>query len=322
MQFSNNAMSAILLCSHLGIETKEETKPLSLGEWNTLREKLAGQNLEPGCLLENEMSLPPELQMSAEYTERIQRLLSRGGGVALTLNELSGKGISAVTLFDKDYPKLLKLKLKKKAPPILLYAGNIQLAGKIGIAIVGSRNVDQDGMEFTRRLAEKASCEKLVIYSGGARGVDTISEDTALHAGGGVVSYLADSLLTRIKKKEVLDAILQGRLLLLSDVKPDAGFSAARAMNRNKYIYASSYASFVVASDYNKGGTWSGATESIRNGWSKVMVWDNKAYAGNQKLIEAGGTAYELSDEKLYDVITRKKEEYVQMDLSNLLSKK
>lgn len=174
-------------------------------------------------------------------------------------------------------------------------------------------------MEFTRRLAEKAASEKLMLYSGGARGVDSISESTALNAGGGVVSYLADSLLSRIKKKEVLNNILQERLLLFSDVKPDTGFSAARAMNRIKYIYASSYAAFVVSADYNKGGTWSGATEAMRNRWTKTMVWNHKEYDGNQKLIEAGGRAYELSEEKLYDVITRKDgQEYVQMDLFHM----
>lgn len=319
MSFSDNAMSAILLCSYLGIDGSDGLKPLSLGEWNGFLDKLSEAGLEPGAVLGMDTADLGRLQQPEESAERIRKLAARGGSVAFVLSELAGKGVGAVTSFDADYPKLVRQRLQKKMPPVLFYAGNIQLANKIGIGVVGSRNVDEDGMEFTRRLAEKAASEKLMLYSGGARGVDTISESAALNAGGGVVSYLADSLLSRIKKKEVLNGILQERLLLFSDVKPDAGFSAARAMNRNKYIYASSYAAFVVSADYNKGGTWNGAMEAMRNRWTKTMVWNHKEYDGNQKLIEAGGKAYELSDEKLYDVITRKDgQEYVQMDLFHM----
>lgn len=319
MSFSDNAMTAVLLCSHLAIDGGDGPKPLSPGEWNALLDRLAEAGQKPGDVLGMDASGFEKLQLPEEKAERIRRLAARGGAVALALNELEGKGVSVVTSFDAAYPKLLRQRLKKKMPPLLFYAGEIQLANKIGIAVAGSRNVDESGMEFTRRLAEKAASEKLMIYSGGAKGVDTIAETTALNAGGGVVSYLADSLLSRIKKKEVLNGILQGRLLLFSDVKPDAGFSAARAMSRNKYIYASSYAAFVVSADYNKGGTWSGAIDAIRNRWTKTMVWDHKEYEGNRKLIEAGGVAYELSDERLYDVITRKEEqEYVQMDLFHM----
>ena len=319
MVFSDNAMCAVLLCSYLGLDGDEGPKPLSLGEWNGLLERLSEAGLEPGAVLGMKTAELENLGLPEEQRERILRLTARGGAVALVLSELAGKGVEAVTAFDAAYPKLVRQRLQKKTPPVLYYAGNIELANKVGIAVAGSRNVDEAGVEFTRRLAEKAALEKLLIYSGGARGVDIISESTALNAGGGVVSYLADSLLAKIKKKEVLNGILQGRLLLLSDVKPDAGFSAARAMNRNKYIYASSYGAFVVSADYNKGGTWNGAMEAMRNRWTRVMVWDHKEYEGNQKLIAGGGRAYELSEEKLYDVITRKEEqEYVQMDLFHM----
>lgn len=142
--------------------------------------------------------------------------------------------------------------MKKKAPPVLYYAGDIELAGNIGIAVVGSRNISQEGIEFTKELVRRASLERLVVYSGGAKGVDSIAEKTAIENGGAVVSFIADSLLERIKKKEILDWLIGGKILLVSDVKPETGFSAARAMNRNKYIYASSYGAFVVESDYKK----------------------------------------------------------------------
>ena len=308
-------MSAILLCSYIGISKTDTIKPFTLGEWNQFLDKVIELKMEPSIVLEQNIDGLTQLGYSNFEIERIQKLVVRGGAVALEINELYNKGIEVITLFDKVYPILLKRKLKRKTPPVLFYAGDIGLAQKIGIAVVGSRDVDNAGVEFTKELVSKAAKEKLIIYSGGAKGVDTISEITAIENGSAVVAFIADSLLTRIRKKEVLQNILQSKLLLISDVKPDAGFSVARAMNRNKYIYAASYGAFVVSSDYNKGGTWTGAIESIKNSWTKVLVWNHQEYDGNMKLIEKGATTYELKDEAIYNIITKNEVEYKQLNL-------
>lgn len=318
MKFSDNAMSAILLCSYIGISKDDTIRPFSLGEWNRFLDKVIDMKLDPSVVLSNDMGMLTQLKYSSNEIERIKKLVSRGAEVALEIDDLSNKGIEVITLFDADYPVLLKRKLKRKIPPILFYAGDINLAKKIGIAVVGARNVDQAGMEFTRKLVSRASEERLVIYSGGAKGVDSISEITAIENGSAVVSFIADSLSTRIKKKEILKNILQQKLLLISDVKPEAGFSAARAMNRNKYIYAAAYGAFVVSADYNKGGTWAGAIENIKNNWTKEFIWNHKEYTGNIKLIEKGAIPYELSDEKIYDSITKKESSYNQLDIFNI----
>ena len=280
MSYSENAMCAILLCSNLGINKGNSLKPLSLKEWNIFLEKMIEIKENPSVVFSNESNWMEKMNYSEEEKERMVQLLARGVNVAFELDSLKNKGIQVITMFDSDYPVLLKRKLKTKTPPVLFYAGNLELAKKVGIAVVGSRNVDDEGMRFAEELVKKASKEKLIIYSGGARGVDTISETTALNSGGAVVSFVADSLLTKIKKKEVISAILSGRLLLISDVKPDVGFSVGRAMNRNKYIYTSAYGAFIIASDYNKGGTWNGAIESIKNNYTKTLIWNYAKYNG------------------------------------------
>lgn len=201
MKFSDNAMSVILLCSYIGIKKDDLIKPLSLGEWNQFLEKIIEMKMEPNVVLQKDLTLLKSLNYSSEYIERIQKLVSRGGAVAFEVDDLSRKGIEIITLFDSDYPVLLKRKLKRKTPPILFYAGDIELAKKIGIAVVGSRNVDEAGINFTKKLVEKASSERLIVYSGGAKGVDSISEKTAIERGSAVVSFIADSLISKIKKK-------------------------------------------------------------------------------------------------------------------------
>lgn len=315
MRFSDNAMSAILLCSYIGIKHDDTVKPLSLKEWNELLDRTAQYGQQPSIVMKQDQTFLREAGYGQEYEERIKKLVFRGGTVAFELDDLERKGIEVITPYDQDYPILLKRRLKKKTPPVLFYAGDITLAKKIGIGVVGSRNVDENGIRFTQALVEKAASERLIVYSGGAKGVDTISERAAIESGSGAVSFVADSLLSKIRKKDLIDSIISKQRLLISDVKPDVGFTAARAMSRNKYIYASSYGTFVVASDYNKGGTWAGATEAMRNGWTKVLVWNGGGYEGNKKLIEKGAVSYGLSEASVYDMITRKEESFQQIDM-------
>ncbi len=315
MKFSDNSMSAVLLCSYMGINNDDAYKPLTLKEWNELLDSVLEHGQQPSVVMDPSQSFLRETDCSQAYIERIKRLMSRAGTVAFQLDELEGKGIDIVTQFDADYPVLMKRRLKKKTPPVLFYSGDIGLAKKIGIGVAGSRNVDAEGVEFARKLVEKAAAERLVVYSGGAKGVDSIAEKAAVESGSAAISFVADSLISKIRKKEILDAIVNRKCLLLSDVRPDVGFSAARAMNRNRYIYASSYGTFVVASDYNKGGTWAGATEAMKNEWTKVLVWNHGGYEGNRRLIEKGAVPYELSEAPVFELLTRKEEKFQQVDL-------
>lgn len=299
MIYSDSAMAAILLCTNLGIEG--EYKPLTLKEWNGLGKTVNDMGYKIADLLKSEFT--KKLPISEKQKEQIKLLTGRGFSIALKLQELENKGIYIVTQFDNDYPKYLKRKLREKMPPVLFYAGDITLAGKIGIAIVGSRDVDDAGMLFAKDLAKKATKEKLIIYSGGAKGVDSISERAAIDEGGYVVSFIGDSLSKKIRNKDVIQNILNKRILLFSDVNPDTGFSVGRAMNRNKFIYAAAHGAFVVSSDFGKGGTWTGAVENINNSWTKLFAWSSCEKKGNKELISKGAIPYVISEQTILDTI-------------------
>lgn len=316
MSISENSMCAILLCTRIGIRKDDRTlKPFTQGEWEQLLDLLSERGMEPKELLAQDGTWAERLSLSPGEEERIRSLRRRSGAAALELYDLSRRGIKPVTTFDRGYPVLVKRNLKRKAPPVLFCAGNLSLAGKVGIAAAGSRDVDEDGRRFAASLAEKASAERLVVYTGGARGVDSIVEETAIRSGGAAVAFLADSLTLRLKRSGVINSLIDGKLLLLTDTKPDTGFSVARAMNRNKCVFSSAYGTFIVCSDCQKGGTWAGATEALRHGWSRVLVWDSPRYEGNQKLIQMGAVPYVLSDERLYDVMTKQTEKYEQENI-------
>ena len=305
--FTDNAYVTILMCSYLGVKDGNY-KPYTALQWSDLGQKIVNSDVgEPAKLLNMDKdSIVNTIRISAEEADRIVNLLSRGANLAFMLEEINRRGISIVTRSDREYPQKLKLILKKYSPTILYYSGDLSLANKTGIGIVGSRNIDGDGTKFTRQLAKKAAEENLTVISGGAKGVDNISETTALSNNGYVVSVLADSLNRKIKTKDIRNNVLSGKQLLISANNPDAPFTVANAMNRNKYIYALSNGTFVVASDYNKGGTWAGAVENIKNQWVNTFVWNKEKYKGNLELIKKGGIAVDSIDNtSINDLISR-----------------
>jgi len=154
--FTNNAYVTILMCSHLGVKDGN-FKPYTALQWSELGQKIVNSNIgEPANLLNmDKNSIINNIKISGEEADRIVNLLSRGANLAFMLEEMSRKGISIVTRSDKKYPQKLKSVLKKYSPPLLYYCGDLSLANKTGIGIVGSRNIDEEGTNFSQQLAEK-----------------------------------------------------------------------------------------------------------------------------------------------------------------------
>ena len=130
-----------------------------------------------------------------------------------------------------------------------------------------------------------------VLYSGGAKGVDTISAESALEARGTAVGVLADSLERQVKGQK--EALKRGDLCLVTPYSPNAGFCVGAAMGRNRLIYCLADFAIVVASDAETGGTWAGATETLKNNWVPVFVLEHeKMPEGNKLLLQKGALAF------------------------------
>lgn len=295
MYLSEDSVAVTLICSNLAISKTADLKPYTITEWNVLANKLINSSIKkPANLLKSTREeIEKTLYLNSYEVDRLLELLSRGANFAIEVEELMNKGIRIITRADKEYPAKFKSKLKKKSPPVLYYSGDITLLKTEGIAIVGSRDIEDRALEFTKKLARKAAAENLTIFSGGARGVDSVAETESLNNGGKAVSFVADGLAKKLKKKEVREMIIRKQLLLLSSHHPNTSFQGWIAMERNKYVYTLSSASFVISSAYNKGGTWAGATENIKNHWVKLFVRKEVSLKGNEELIKIGGIPIE-----------------------------
>ena len=266
---SNDSLATVLITTGLAMPRSSELRPLGSGDWSTLVRALVAEEATPGRLLGSTGDeIVRELGLDQSLATRIATLLDRAAPAAIEIQRLADLGIWCLTKLDEVYPQRLKQRLpSSQSPPVLFGAGSFDLLAKDGIAIVGSRNVDEAGLEFAQQLGMRCADEEMNAVSGGARGVDRAAMMGALETGGTAIGVLADSLEKTIRTRDVRQFLLDGQLVLLSSALPVDGFAVGRAMERNKYIYCLAEYAIVVATDAGKGGTWTGAVENLRREW-------------------------------------------------------
>ncbi|MBM3181862.1 MAG: DNA-processing protein DprA [Chloroflexi bacterium] len=280
-------LALLLLCSQLGLDD-DSAKPLTLREWNPLARRLQAASLRPSNLLAVSTTDSP-LELSPDERAQIISLVTRD--IQHELDHLASLGIFPLTRADSDYPERYRQRLKDSAPIVLFYAGEKALLGQPGIAVVGSRHLEDAGKECAAFVGNACGLSGMVLYSGGAKGVDTISMESALEARGTAVSVLADSLTRAVKSQK--EALSRGDLCLVTPYSPSAGFSVGAAMGRNRLIYTLADYAIVVASDAETGGTWAGATETLKNNWVPVFVLEHEQMPeGNKLLLQKGALAF------------------------------
>ncbi|MFZ6848089.1 DNA-processing protein DprA [Undibacterium sp. RuRC25W] len=194
---------------------------------------------------------------------RLQRLLGRGFLLSQVIERWQARAIWVVSRADAEYPRRLKARLREDAPAVIYGCGDMGLLESGGLAVVGSRHVDDSLIDYTMAVGRLAARAGRTLVSGGAKGIDQAAMRGALEAGGKVSGVLADSLEKTTMNREHRNLLLDGQLVLISPYDPSAGFNVGNAMQRNKLIYALADASLVVSSDLNKGGTWAGAIEQL-----------------------------------------------------------
>lgn len=90
-------------------------------------------------------------------------------------------GGEIITAGEDSYPPFLAA--TDDAPPVISILGDIALAQKSCIAMVGARNASLNGKKFASKLARELGGNAQIIVSGLARGIDTAAHTGALQTG-------------------------------------------------------------------------------------------------------------------------------------------
>lgn len=136
-----------------------------------------------------------ELDLKKQLDERIANLVieARNNFDPQTeVTKIQKLGIGYVTIFDKDYPPLLKE--AHDAPVVLYVRGSLESLAKPSIAIVGSRKYSNYGKNSCLRLARDLAESGVIIVSGLALGIDTIAHQAAVESGTPTIGVLGCGL--------------------------------------------------------------------------------------------------------------------------------
>ena len=288
MNLNRTEQAIALLHLPLGDQDTRNAKPLSLKEWNQLGNWLKTRNLEPSeFLLSSREKLLSEFTDDSAYIERIVCLLNRGTALGINLERWERAGVWLLFRANKkDYPAVLRKRLKLRAPIIFFGVGDLNLVNEKFVGIVGSRNPAKVDLEFTESFTKFLISKSYNVVSGGAKGIDLKATLTSIENGGKSVVFLGDSLLKRSVSPQFREMLQEKKLLLLSSSNPESPFHVGLAMQRNKYIYCMAEKVMIVTCTVSKGGTWEGAIENYKNKWVEMFVHQSEDENTGNKMLE------------------------------------
>ncbi len=136
-----------------------------------------------------------ELEQQGKITKSLKKDLKNGHSqkfVDETLEILSKSHFKVTTIFDDDYPELLK---KIYDPPIVLFLnGAFVPEDHDAVSVVGTRLPSDYGKGICDQLVHELVRNNITIVSGMARGIDTAAHNAAIHYGGRTIAVLGNGI--------------------------------------------------------------------------------------------------------------------------------
>jgi DNA processing protein len=147
-----------------------------------------------------------------------------------------------------DYPSLLSA--AESAPPILTIRGDVTLAARPCVAVVGARNASAAAIKLAREFAGALAEAGFVVVSGLARGIDGAAHRGALSAGmgsGGTIGVIASGIdIAYPPEHAALQEQIATQGLLIAEQPPGTEPLARHFPSRNRIIAGLAAGTLVV----------------------------------------------------------------------------
>lgn len=178
----------------------------------------------------------------------------------------------------QELPPRLREVCGSSAPPLLWGYGYSHRLLRPGVGIVGSRVLTPAEARFASAAGEACAHLDMPVFSGGAAGADSFGAIGAARAGGAAAHFLPGGI-----------AEPYGPVSLLTPDPDMPTFDRLEALTRNKWIYAASEATLIVASRFGEGGSWTGAIAAMKARLGRILVYMGpQPSAGNIALARLG----------------------------------
>lgn len=184
--------------------------------------------------------------------EALPDLAARGGGgyriaaearVSAEINAVRAAGARYLFHDGADYPALLAE--LDSAPPIMTARGDLALAARPCVAIVGARNASAAAVKLARQFAGELAEAGFVVASGLARGIDGAAHRAALS--GGTIGVIASGIdIAYPPEHAELQEQVASQGLLLAEQPPQTEPLARHFPSRNRIIAGLALGTLVV----------------------------------------------------------------------------
>jgi DNA processing protein len=199
--------------------------------------------------------------------------------------------INVVTLFDKNYPFLLK---EISDPPLVIYFKG-ELSGELlanCFAVVGTRKPTSYGRVVTEKLTKELSELGLTIVSGLARGVDTVAHYATLSVGGKTIAVLGGGLnqIFPSENSRLAEKISLGNGAVMTEFPPGYPHLSGNFPARNRIISGLSKGVLVTEAAEDSGSliTAKFALEQGRDVFAVPGPITSSVSGGTAKLLKEG----------------------------------
>ncbi|PLR84199.1 DNA-protecting protein DprA [Bacillus canaveralius] len=209
--------------------------------------------------------------------------------------------IHAITLFDTEYPLLLK---EIYQPPWILYIkGNPALLNaKKLLAVVGSREITEYGRKAIHSLFPPLINKGITIVSGLAKGVDTLAHSAAMKNGGSTIGVIAGGVYHIYpKENQPLALEMMKSQLIVSEHPPNTKPARWHFPHRNRIISGLSHGTLIVEAK-RKSGSLITANFAVNEGREVFAVPGSilsPNSAGTNDLIQQGAKLVKTADDIL-----------------------
>jgi DNA processing protein len=196
---------------------------------------------------------------------------------------------SAVTLADDDYPPLLRQLVD---PPLaLFYRGNLALARKPSVAMVGSRRASPYALSVAAQLGRELVSAGLAVVSGLALGVDAAAHQTTLDASGETIAVLGTGIdIVYPRSHGPLFRSIEERGLILTEFPPGMPPLPYNFPIRNRIISGISLGTIIIEANGRSGSLITARTALEQN--REVFGVPGPIFApgseGTHRLIQCG----------------------------------
>jgi DNA processing protein len=205
------------------------------------------------------------------------------------IKELDEKNITFISIYNEQYPKLLK---EINNPPTGLYVlGKLPDESLKKISVIGSRRCSEYGLTTSFKLSKDLASNDIVIVSGMAKGIDSMAHKGAVDVNGYTIAVLGCGVdICYPPENKMLKQKIIEKGCIISEFAPGTKPMPGYFPMRNRIISGLSLAVVVVEAAH-RSGTLITVEQALEQGRDVMAVPGNitsKLSVGTNELIKDG----------------------------------